>query len=853
MEPNVYRHLPLPLVHRGAPRPPGGGPRPQQTLENNENRGAHSESLVDIGQRISEAHQRRLQERIAREDHPLPAGMPLILQTETNFDLDKLRTCFDFEVVAESDGGYVLVAAEDIDLRLFIQKARGFATEEYGTAAVAQVYGLVEDDENRSARLRRLLSDQLHEKWTEFNDDAIVLVDLSIACTGTTPVPNKPAMRRDEDPENFDDRMQRYVRRRTEWYQTFDELMLKREGELEDLVNSYGGAVLQQTHPQEFPDSFTMRVEVVFRGLRDIIFNHPHLFEVSEVDEIEQLSSESETDTADELPRTQPPDENAPTIAVVDSGIQETHPLIREAVLANLSISFVPGDVSVGDQVIPNGHGTRVAGAALYREGVHPGDYKLPFHITNIRVLDNHGNLNQRLVPQDYVRRVVTHAKQCPKKIKIFNHSISAKNGFRKTHMSVWATSIDQVSYSNDMLFIQAAGNLAINDPNRPSRSINSLLAAGQAYPNYLLQDGCRIANPAQSLQALTVGSISSEAWNEGDKSSLGEDFHPSGFSSTGPGIWNTVKPEVVELGGCLAIDTGNPPQASPHANSSLETVRATNTRPGRLTSKDAFGTSFSTPRVAGLAAAIQELLPDEPALLYRALLVNAARWPEWAENSPDPEKVIRMMGFGIPNDKLALESSDHRVTLVTHGLTEIGGAEAHLYRIPIPEDIRRPGEESLIRLDITLSYAAKPRRSRRNPRGYLSTWLDWKSCNKYESYASFAARIMAELEGNTPNDGGDQIGWMLRERPDYGQITGVRRSAGTVQKDWAVLHSYELPEDLCIAVKGHKGWDKNSEDKAKYTLAVTLESLGNNVELYASVETEIRGLVEVPGITLDI
>lgn len=330
--------------------------------------------------------------------------------------------------------------------------------------------------------------------------------------------------------------------------------------------------------------------------------------------------------------------------------------------------------------------------------------------------------------------------------------------------------------------------------------------------------------------------------------------FGPVNFEVSFYGeIWESIKPEVVEIGGCLSLDGGAPPTAAFHRFSSLDVVRATATSPGKLKSQDARGTSIAAPRASGLLAEIQRLLPNEPALLYRALVANAARWPEWAEEHGNPEQVLRFLGYGVPSEDLALFSTDFRATLITHGVTEIGGSEAHIYRIPIPEELRQPSEASMVRLDVTLSYVARPICSRRNPRGYLSTWLDWKSCCKSENFDSFAARIVQELDGQTESNAGGQIGWMLREQAGWGQIPEARRSVGTLQKDWAVLHAHELPEDLCIAVKGHKGWDKNSEDKAKYTLAVTIESLGNALDIYTEIETAIQTVIEVPAVEVKL
>lgn len=851
MVPQAYNHLPLPLVHKGKPRRAGGGSTAKTESNNKANRGQHSTTLTGAGQRISENHKRWLEERPESENHPLPAGIPLIVKTEPGIDLDFLRTAFKFEVIAESDEGFVLVASEDIDLTEFIGKAQAFANSERGSGAVAKVYGLVVDGDDRQARLRRLLSERLFLEWPTFQHGDIVTVDLSIACAGTTAVPNKPIQEDEENDAHYNGRLERYQRTLAAWWNEFDDLMLTREDELTTLVKSYDGTVLRQTNAPVFPDCFVMRASLPFQGLRDIVFNHPHLFEVTEPDDVVRLESEEDALDPVTYPALEPPENTAPLLGIVDSGIQEAHPLLAAAIDGTLSISFVPGDNGIADLVAPNGHGTRVAGAALYRGGISPGNYRLPFWVANIRVLDNAGNLSELLVPQDYVGKTVTHIANSGKSIKVFNHSISSKSGFRKTYMSAWAASIDQVTYDKDVLFVQASGNLFLNEPSRNTRSVNHYLADGFDYPDYLLEDGCRIANPAQSFQALTVGSISPIAWADGVRRSMGGDHHPSGFTSTGPGIWGSIKPEVVEIGGCLSLDSGVPPTAAFHKLSSLDILRATVTSPGKLKSQDARGTSIAAPRVAGLLAEIQRLLPDEPALLYRALVANAARWPDWAEQSGSPERVIRYLGYGVPIEELALHSTDFRVTLITEGLTEIGGADAHIYRIPIPEQLRQPSEDSLIRLDVTLSYSARPRRSRRNPRGYLSTWLDWKSCCKSESFDSFATRIVQELDGQTESNAGGQIGWMLRERAGWGQILEAKRSVGTLQKDWAVLHAYELPEDFCIAVKGHKGWDKNSEDKGKYALAVTIESIGNNLEVYSPIEMSIQSLIEISPIEI--
>ena len=38
-----------------------------------------------------------------------------------------------------------------------------------------------------------------------------------------------------------------------------------------------------------------------------------------------------------------------------------------------------------------------------------------------------------------------------------------------------------------------------------------------------------------------------------------------------------------------------------------------------------------------------------------------------------------------------------------------------------------------------------------------------------------------------------------------YGEVNGVRRSNGSLQKDWCINRSHDLPEELNFAIRGKK------------------------------------------------
>ncbi|MBT2333235.1 S8 family serine peptidase [Variovorax paradoxus] len=148
------------------------------------------------------------------------------------------------------------------------------------------------------------------------------------------------------------------------------------------------------------------------------------------------------------------------------------------------------------------------------------------------------------------MRAAVERFRSSARATRIFNHSINAYGYCRLRHMSSWAAEIDAVSAQYDVLVVQSAGNLSPIGP-QSHPGIEDHLNAGREYPAYLCEPASRISSPAQSLQALTVGSVGYGAYSGADwRSFVPAGDHPAAFSRSGPGIWDVLKPEVVEYGG---------------------------------------------------------------------------------------------------------------------------------------------------------------------------------------------------------------------------------------------------------------------------------------------------------------
>lgn len=380
-----------------------------------------------------------------------------------------------------------------------------------------------------------------------------------------------------------------------------------------------------------------------------------------------------------------------------------------------------------------------------------------------------------------------------------------------------------------------------------PWIGVQEHLRAGRSYPDYLNERSCRVSNPAQSLQALTVGSVAYAAFDGGDWLSVARgDGHPSAFSRSGFGIWDVIKPEVAQYGGDYLVSGAAAPGVSTptHGRDCYpELVRSTLYPPGPAVDRDEVGTSYTAPKVTRIAARLLEVLPDEPCLLYRALIVQSAQWPHWASRATTAEKanIIRWIGYGSPDMDRATTKSDHRVTLITAGEREVRAGECQVYQVPIPVPMRRPADEFDVLVEVTLSYSAQPRRTRRNLRRYLSTWVDWKSSRLGESLEAFRSRALKEIDGDRGQ--GSSFGWTLETNPAHGEIRGVKRNSGTVQKDWAIVKSNQLPESFCVAVVGHEGWSRDPDSTAKYSLAVSFDVLGREVPIYEMLRVAVEQL----------
>lgn len=815
-----FPHLKFVQKRTGKPRYHGGGSKNLTSQKNREKRQEHSNFLQQSTNLIKSDWQnsitaRKSQELVEIEENTAPIFLqinPELINAE--FDLES----FGIEIISEEDDGFIIGASFD-NLKTLEDKIKGFISEEHGSGKIADFWKII-DGEREIWKPEHILSEYLFSQWDNIKDDEQYHVEVSVAFT-------KPIIK---EPDPNKNGYENKIEESQKLHEERDLLLLERQIHFEEFVNFYGEI---KSSIVELEDSFSCQILINGKGLKDLVVNYQYVFEVSEIEEISGIEGHEEGIPELEV-KILPPEKIAIEVGVIDSGIMEGNKYIAPAIKKDNSISYIDGDSSTADHVKNGGHGTKVAGSILYPKGISEitSPYVLPCAIRNIRVLDKN-NVLQDKYPASLMEVIVRENIDC----KIFNLSITANSPCRSKHMSSWAAIIDKLIFEKDVLFLIATGNIGI-------KVIQEYINGGNNYPDYLNEKKCRLANPSQSCFALSVGSINLVSFEDENWNSLGGKNEISAFSRIGTGIWDTIKPDVVEYGGGLIASKNGHTRVRQSEQTSPELIRST-LHGGKAIGKDCVGTSFSAPKVAHIAAILKQIYPEEGNNLIRAFIVQGARLPD--DHFQNPTKLnIQYFGYGIPSIDRVTQNSDHRITFYNTG--SIKAEEGHLYSLTIPENLRDQGDEYDILIEVCLSFSANIRRTRQRTKSYLSTWLDWSSSKLNESFDEFAERsLVSEEQENekTNNDSSEVIQWKIRERSDWGEIKDINRNNSSLQKDWAILKSYELPEELSFAVRGHKGWDKN-KNKIPYAITVSLEILGTNIPIYETIKIENPIEVEV-------
>ena len=218
-----------------------------------------------------------------------------------------------------------------------------------------------------------------------------------------------------------------------------------------------------------------------------------------------------------------------------------------------------------------------------------------------------------------------------------------------------------------------------------------------------------RITASADSLMAVTVGSAVHEQPHIGYE----HPDHRSPFSRVGPGPNRVVKPDLVHYGGNATVGLG--------ATGELVGVPVMTPSGGQALLP---GTSFSTPRVAALAAGLaQSIDEDASPLLLRALMLHSARYGPCL--SLDDEARLRELGYGVPRSvQDVLYNSTADSTLVLEDRIE-KGQFIELFDFPFPPSL--VDQDGYYRGEILATLVVSPRFNSREGAEYCQSDIEIK------------------------------------------------------------------------------------------------------------------------------
>lgn len=530
------------------------------------------------------------------------------------------------------------------------------------------------------------------------------------------------------------------------------------------------------------------------------------------------------------LPHVPPPPDGAPGVVILDSGLVSNHPLLGPAV--GDAQSFIHGASSQDE----NGHGTAVAGLALYGDlwdCTERQEFIPRLRLFSGRVLTSDGEYDHRFIENQVIEAVKYFMENYG--CRIFNLSIGDKRKpYNGGHVRGLAAVLDTLARQYGILFVVSAGNFeGFGDFPADWR---------RQYPDYLFCDEARIIDPATAVNVLTVGSLArADVGRSGQRFPLDPAYQPvsrpgqpSPFTRTGPGPRGAIKPEVVAYGGNYHIDARGG-TVSEAGLGELTTRRDHHKNLFTVVS----GTSYAAPQIAHLAGLLLREYPDAGPNLLRSLIVAHAQPPEPTMDlfSGSEDRLYKAVGYGMPDELATLYSLESKVTLLAE--EAIRENEHHFYEIPLPQDFLSPPARRHRRITVALAHTPYVRRTRFD---YCASRFSFRVIRRpslEEVERVFRHTPRREREPNIPETGDFNPGATLRDK-------------GTVQKaswDIQVLQRahWEGNHLFVVVTRTVPAWAGGIVEEEPYALVIVIEDRSSQqVRYYTQIEQLLRIRLQV-------
>jgi hypothetical protein len=445
------------------------------------------------------------------------------------------------------------------------------------------------------------------------------------------------------------------------------------------------------------------------------------------------------------------------------------------------------------------------------------------------------------------MEQAITLFMRPPHNCRVFNLSLGSSDSVLtggNSRQSLWGESLDTLTRKHKLLLVVSADNNRRVHANTPKEA-EEILAN---YPRFLFEPACALSDPATAAIALTVGSISAysaPATRTGPKSN---DFaravagvnEPSPFTRVGPGINRAIKPDLVDYGGNLLfegvgsghriirIDNPDPGMA----------VMSLGHRPVETLFSYGVGTSYAAPRISRLAALTWRRLegvigPTVDPNLVRALLASTASVPEEARNRIESvgiaNGVLQVCGYGLPDEDLALNSGDRRVTLVAQGKIDID--TILLYEIPMSSEFRAaPGVKRIVG---SLAFDPPVRRRRVEYLGVEMGMHLFRGRTADEIIQSYKA-LTAEERKTAPKSIQGAENCNLLPNAATVESSTLQRCEWTFRRE-----GRQYPDTYYLMLQARRNWAPPEIRDQSYGVCVTL--VADEPRLYNLIQLRVR------------
>ena len=523
------------------------------------------------------------------------------------------------------------------------------------------------------------------------------------------------------------------------------------------------------------------------------------------------------------------PPENAPSVAVLDTGIVAGHPLLATAV--GDAQSFLAGAPAADD----HGHGTFVGAIALYddvAECIRTRNFMPQLRLLSGRVLDHRNRGDPRLIENQVEEAVQRFVEEYG--CRVFNLSYGDLNKpYLGRHVAGLAVTLDALSKELDVLFVVPTGNYDGGGVR--------LQDWRSEYPLLLTRVDASLVDPAPALNVLTVGSLARydqhRRWpNDPAYHAVARAGQPSPFTRHGPSINGAIKPDLVDYGGNLIVDVRSG-QTLIGSQGVGEVSFSHRFAVGQPFSEDS-GTSFAAPRIAHCAARLIADIPGASVDLCRALLVAHAKTPDRCVGLlNDADRLRDVTGYGVV-DRLGLyRSLEDCVTL--WAVESIENRRHHFFEIPVPDEFWW-GTDRKREITVCLAYRPAVRTTRID---YRASRISFKLVQA-PSLAELARRFNAAVDVDDTEE--------IKERDSSRRFSETLRSKGTVQAStWSFIRpSVAVAEKpwFVVVTRNDPAWGELlSTGRESYALAVLLEDRAAlRPQLYTRIEARLRARIQV-------